>query len=53
VYYWLTGQKIKLETEPDVDDRAILNNQISITPVHFDLTNYEFLEELRGWKISF
>ncbi len=53
VYYWLTGQKVKLETEPNVDDRAILNKKISITPVHFDLTNYEFLDELREWGISF
>ncbi|MDZ7263836.1 MAG: 5'/3'-nucleotidase SurE [candidate division KSB1 bacterium] len=52
VYYWLTGQKVKLETEPDVDDRAILNRQISITPVHFDLTDYRFLPELRNWKID-
>lgn len=53
VYYWLTGQKVKLEMEPDVDDRAILDNKISITPVQFDLTNYEFLNELRGWEIDF
>ncbi len=53
VYYWLTGQKIKLETEPDVDDRAILNKQISITPVQFDLTNYAFLDELREWGIEY
>jgi 5'-nucleotidase len=53
VYYWLTGQKVKLETEPDVDDRAILNKKISITPVHFDLTNYEFLDELREWGIKY
>lgn len=53
IYYWLTGHKVKLETEPDVDDRAILNKKISITPVHFDLTNYEFMEELRGWGIGY
>lgn len=53
VYYWLTGQKVKLEKEPDVDDRAILNNKISITPLHFDLTRYEFLDELKQWKIDF
>ncbi len=52
VYYWLTGQKVELETDPDVDDRAILNRQISITPVHFDLTDYRFLDELRNWKID-
>lgn len=53
VYYWLTGQKVQLETDPDVDDRAILNNQISITPVHFDLTDYHFMEELKQWEIRF
>jgi len=52
VYYWLTGQKIKLEKEADVDDRAILDNKISITPIHFDLTNYNCLDELKKWKID-
>jgi len=52
-YYWLTGQKVKLEIEPDVDDRAILNKKISITPVQFDLTDYRFLDELRKWKIDY
>ena len=52
VYYWLTGQKVKLEKEPDVDDRAILDKKISITPVHFDLTNHGFLEELREWGVE-
>ncbi len=53
VYYWLTGQKMELETAPDVDDRAILDKKISITPIQFDLTNYEFLDELREWGISY
>lgn len=52
VYYWLTGMKVKLEEDENVDDRAILNNKISITPVHFDLTNYNFLGELEHWKID-
>jgi 5'-nucleotidase len=52
-YYWLTGQKINLEIEPpDADDIAILNKQISITPIHYDLTNYEALEDIRSWKIG-
>jgi 5'-nucleotidase len=50
VYYWLTGKKMELEEDDDVDDRAILNNKISITPVHFDLTNYDFIDELKSWQ---
>lgn len=51
-YYWLTGHKINLDQEPeDADDIAILNNMISITPVHYDMTNYKFREELKTWNI--
>lgn len=53
IYYWLTGTKVELEETEDVDDRAILNNKISITPVQFDLTNYELLNELKNWDIEF
>ncbi len=52
VYYWLTGKKVELEQDEDVDDRAILNNKISITPVHFDLTNYQFIETLKKWNLD-
>jgi len=52
-YYWLTGKKVHLEREGnDTDDQVILQNKISITPIHYDMTNYAFLEELRTWKIS-
>ncbi len=52
VYYWLTGKKVEVEEDADVDDRAILNNQISITPIHYKLTNYSYLEELKSWKLT-
>ncbi len=52
-YYWLTGKKVNLEKEgQDTDDQAILHNKISITPIHYDMTNYDFLEELKKWKIA-
>ncbi|MFQ5639918.1 MAG: 5'/3'-nucleotidase SurE [bacterium] len=51
VYYWLTGQKVKLEQDRDVDDRAILDNKVSITPIHYDLTNYKYMDELTAWNI--
>lgn len=53
IYYWLTGTKIELEEDGGVDDRAILNNKISITPVHFDLTDYHFIENLKKWNFDF
>ncbi|MBN1779992.1 5'/3'-nucleotidase SurE [bacterium] len=50
-YYWLTGQKINKEESVDVDDGAMDRNMVSITPVHYDLTCYSFLDELKTWKI--
>lgn len=51
-YYWLTGEKCEIETDPEVDDRAILDGKISITPVHFDLTYYKALEQLHSWTFE-
>lgn len=52
VYYWLTGSKVYLEEDGDVDDTAIMENKVSITPIHYDLTSYTFLDELKRWKIG-
>jgi 5'-nucleotidase len=52
IYYWLTGHKINKEEDIEVDDGAVEKNFISITPVHYDLTNYNFLEKLKDWKLE-
>ena len=52
IYYWLTGQKIDKEKAIEVDDGAIQAKMVSVTPVHYDLTRYDFLETLKGWKLE-
>ena len=47
-YYWLKGKYIMEDTNQDIDDIAIRDGKISITPIHYDLTNYDFLETLRS-----
>jgi len=49
VYYWMDGQKEEIIAEDDVDDEAIKQGYISITPVKYDLTNYEFIDMLNNW----
>ncbi len=51
-YYWQAGS-IR-EDVPDMgsDVHAVLNNQISVTPVQLDMTAYSLLDRLRGWKLS-
>lgn len=51
-YYWLTGKRMLLDKDEDVDDLAVMHNNVSITPIHYDLTNYEFLEELNKWHLK-
>ena len=53
-YYWLKGKYILEDTADDIDDIAIRQDKISVTPIHYDLTNYAFLEELRAkWPKEF
>ena len=50
VYYWQCGSTPPLEEDGDTDASALARDYIAITPIHHDLTNYEFLESLRSWS---
>ncbi|MCY7363553.1 MAG: 5'/3'-nucleotidase SurE [Ignavibacteria bacterium] len=52
-YFWLTGRMKVLDKSVEFDEKAIEENYISVTPVHYDLTNYDLLDELKEWKIKF
>lgn len=52
-YYWLAGQMVFNEAEPGTDTEMVAEHYISITPIHFDLTNFPALEKLKQWKIDF
>lgn len=51
-YYWLTGQMNYIEDDEDSDINAIQQNYVSVTPIQFDLTAYDFLEKLKQWKFN-
>ena len=51
VYYWLTGSKVELNEGLETDDGAIAQNQVSVTPLHFDLTKHDFLQSLKDWQL--
>lgn len=52
-YFWLAGEVIENTDDTDSDIWAIKNNYISITPVHFDLTKYDFIDVLKRWDLNF
>ena len=49
-YYWMAGTPADSHHADDTDVFAIQNQQISITPIHFDLTDYSQLNGLLGWS---
>ncbi len=51
-YYWLTGKRMILDKDDDVDDLVVMQNKVSITPIQYDLTNYAFLKELAQWRLK-
>jgi 5'-nucleotidase len=51
-YYWLAGDLLQLDQEDDVDQVAILKNYVSITPIHYDLTDYKMIEKMKLWNLQ-
>jgi 5'-nucleotidase len=49
-YAWYAGTPLWYENLPeDIDVIAIQDGYISITPLHYDLTNYELIEKVKTW----
>ncbi len=51
-YYWLTGNLIQADATLDTDQFAVRQNYVSVTPVHFDLTDYEMFESMKNWHLD-
>jgi 5'-nucleotidase len=47
VYYWLAGEIIETGESDESDVEAIRNNLVSISPVHYNLTNFNALSLLK------
>ncbi len=47
-YYWLTGYFNNMDQSEDADETALANGYVSIVPVKFDLTAYEYMNELNS-----
>ncbi len=52
-YYWQDENIAREKVEPDSDYAAIINHEISITPLQADRTDYSTLNQLSSWLSSF
>lgn len=48
-YYWIGGETDNWVDEPDADHRAVSDGYISVSPLHFDMTDYSSLGTNSGW----
>lgn len=46
-YYWLTGEFVTVERLEDADDLAVADGYAAITPLHYELTNFDVLRRLK------
>jgi 5'-nucleotidase len=51
-YYWMGGELSDECCEIGTDIHTLLQNKISITPHHLDMTNYKIIDEMKKWKIN-
>jgi 5'-nucleotidase len=50
-YYWLVGTYV-WDTDTLADDSALQENYISVTPLHYNLTDNGLFEAMQSWKLN-
>jgi 5'-nucleotidase len=50
-YYWLTGGLEEVDKDLEFDEAAVRSSYISVTPLHYDLTDYKMFEAMKKWRI--
>ncbi len=50
--FWIGAGKTSWSGDEDSDFRAVEEGYISVTPLHFDLTQYDQLETVRSWNLG-
>ena len=53
-YFWLTGRFVNLDEGENTDLAAVESGYVSISPLHHDLTAYEYMRELheQAWELA-
>lgn len=51
-YFWLTGNMVITDTDPDTDQIAIGKQFVSVTPIHYELTDRAMLDRMKGWGLE-
>lgn len=49
-YYWLTPEIVEIADGTDLDTIALRNNEVSITPLHYDMTARDAFPVFSKWR---
>lgn len=52
IYYWLSGTRHYEDPDPTLDENAVRAGHVTITPLHYELTNHDYLESLEAWDLK-
>ena len=52
IYYWMTGELTDPDLSGNTDNQALKDGFISITPIHYKLTNESFMSDLQSWGFN-
>ena len=51
-YYWMDGEFIGKTKGKNFDYNVVKSNYVSITPIHYDMTDYRTLDYFKKWNIK-
>ena len=51
-YYWMSGEAVNEDNESDCDINLVAGNYITITPVHFELTRFDYMDRINKWHFD-
>lgn len=51
-YWWLGGELMDPDEEEGTDSAALKDGAVSVTPIHYDMTDYKNLDMIREWELT-
>ncbi|MEE9466539.1 MAG: 5'/3'-nucleotidase SurE [Candidatus Neomarinimicrobiota bacterium] len=51
IYYWLAGRRREIQEESITDEETLKAGRVSVTPLHFDLTDHQARKTLAAWDL--
>lgn len=50
-YFWMDGRVVESEEDPNLDDIAVRKRYVSVTPLHYNLTDEASMNFLKSWEL--